>query len=95
MGVSSLLRGHQDIFQGRSEIDALQRTGLWKTRGSRAGDAVGVVSSVGVISDFGNHAFSSIAAIMVVSASRFSLDCLSHPHIMGTSGWTENFCATA
>ena len=57
----------------------LQSTGLWKMRGSRAGDTIWVAPSVGVMSDFGKLTF--FRAIMVVSLLAFlsgSLVPLSH-----------------
>ena len=76
---------HQAVFQGRSQIDVIERTRLWMTCGFRAGDVVPMSPSVGVMSSFGNQPFSSFSAIMVVSPPRSALDHWSHPHILATS----------
>ena len=86
---------HQTVFQGKSQIDVIKRTGFGKTCGFRAGDVVPMSPSVGVMSSFGNQAFSSFAAIMVVSPSRSALDHRSHLHTLATSVRAENICASA
>ena len=58
------------LFQGGSQIDVIKRR-LWKTCGFRAGGVVPMSPSVGVMSSYGNQAFSSFA-IMVVSPIAFS-----------------------
>jgi len=85
----------QALFQGGSQIDVIKRIRLWKTRGFRAGGVVPMSPSVGVMSSYGNQAFSSFAAIMVVSPSRSALDHWSHSHTLATSVRAENICASA
>lgn len=49
--------GPRPGFEGNRAIDDVERTGLWKTCGFRAGGAAQVSPSVGVISGFGNRVF--------------------------------------